>query len=100
MSEDERQITSIQGVCLETYINERFKACQETREKLFKGSDRALDLARDSMEKRLEGMNEFRDTLRDQASRFITRNELLGLVIGLSTVISIIISLIAMLVRR
>jgi len=29
-----------------------------------------------SMEKRLEGMNEFRDTLKDQASKFVTRDEM------------------------
>ncbi len=30
----------------------------------------------DGLERRLEGMNEFRDTLRDQASRFCTRDEM------------------------
>ena len=29
-----------------------------------------------SMEKRLESMNEFRDTLKDQAAKFITREEM------------------------
>ncbi len=38
--------------------------------------EKAIALAYQSMEKRLEGMNEFRDTLRDQASRFVTRVEL------------------------
>ena len=28
------------------------------------------------MQKRLDGMNEFRDTLKDQASRFVTRDEM------------------------
>lgn len=31
--------------------------------------------AKADLEKRLEGMNEFRDTLRDQAGKFITRSE-------------------------
>lgn len=35
----------------------------------------SIGVAYASMEKRLEGMNEFRDTLRDQASKFITREE-------------------------
>lgn len=35
----------------------------------------ATEQARVGMEKRLDGMNEFRDTLRDQASKFITRDE-------------------------
>lgn len=37
---------------------------------------KSVDIAYDSMEKRLEGMNEFRETLKDQASRFITRAEM------------------------
>jgi len=41
-----------------------------------KGIDREKAAALLAMEKRLEGMNEFRDQLRDQASRFITRDEM------------------------
>jgi len=37
--------------------------------------DKALNVASVTMDKRLDGMNEFRDTLRDQAARFITRDE-------------------------
>ena len=38
--------------------------------------EQATGIAAASMEKRLNGMNEFRDTLRDQASRFVTRQEM------------------------
>ena len=38
--------------------------------------EKATVVASSAMEKRLEGMNEFRDTLKDQASRFVTRDEL------------------------
>ena len=38
--------------------------------------EKASTLAAATLEKRLEGMNEFRDTLKDQASRFVTRDEL------------------------
>ena len=38
-------------------------------------SERAIEVASGIMEKRLESMNEFRDTLKDQASTFITRTE-------------------------
>lgn len=38
--------------------------------------DKATILALSALEKRLESMNEFRDQLKDQASRFITREEL------------------------
>lgn len=37
--------------------------------------EKATVLAAHSMEKRLEGMNEFREQLKDQASRFIVREE-------------------------
>lgn len=36
----------------------------------------AIDKAAAQMEDRLAGMNEFRDTLKDQAGRFVTRTEL------------------------
>jgi len=44
------------------------------QEKL-QASEESLKIAREAMERRLDGMNEFRDTLRDQASRFITYKE-------------------------
>lgn len=40
--------------------------------------ERATSVASEAMDKRLDGMNEFRDTLRDQASRFITEKEVIS----------------------
>ena len=60
----------------------------------FSSIEKAADLARAGIEKRLDSMNEFRETLKDQVSRFITRTELLAAVVGISTVISIITSVI------
>ena len=60
----------------------------------FSSIEKATDLARAGIEKRLDSMNEFRETLKDQVSRFITRTELLAAVVGISTVISIITSVI------
>ncbi len=59
----------------------------------FKGIEKATDIAKEGMEKRLDGMNEFRETLKDQASNFVTRTELLAAIVGISTVISIIVSI-------
>lgn len=39
-------------------------------------TDKAISKAETALEKRLFGMNEFRDALRDQASHFITRDML------------------------
>ena|SRR3990172_6160168 len=50
---------------LEVLIGARFDAAQS-----------AVDKAERSMNSRLEGMNEFRDTLKDQASKFITEERL------------------------
>ena len=37
--------------------------------------EQATRVASDSMEHRLDGMNEFRSTLKDQAAKFVTRDE-------------------------
>ncbi len=39
-------------------------------------SDKASTIARSSLDKRLEGMNEFRQTINDAASHYITRSEI------------------------
>lgn len=59
-----RLVTPAEAVTLREYVETKLAANQ-----------RALDLAHSAMERRLNGMNEFRDTLRDQASRFVTREE-------------------------
>lgn len=38
--------------------------------------EKATDLAAKALEKRLEGMNEFREALNNQASQFMTRREM------------------------
>lgn len=52
------------GVSLKCYFDTKLEAIKT-----------ATDLARDSMEKRLESMNEFRAQLNSQAGTFITRTE-------------------------
>lgn len=51
-------------VTLKEHFDERFRALEK-----------ATDTAKEGMEKRLEGMNEFRETLRDSAATFATRKE-------------------------
>lgn len=41
----------------------------------FADNERAIDKAAAAVDKRLDGMNEFRDQLRDQASTFLPRTE-------------------------
>ena len=50
---------------------------KEHVESLLRGMELRTEQARVSMEKRLDGMNEFRDTLKDQAARFVVRDDLI-----------------------
>jgi len=55
------------SISLKEFVSEKFRALEQMTE-----SSRLV------MEKRLEGMNEFRASLRDQNNTFITRNEVEG----------------------
>lgn len=55
--------------------NNNLVSLREYLEAKINSVEKAIDLAREAMEKRLEGMNEFRAQLKDQASVLITRNE-------------------------
>jgi len=56
---------SSDGVCIKDYVDLRFAEAQ-----------RGIDKAESTMSARLATMNEFRDQLKDQAGRFITREEM------------------------
>ena len=58
-------MTEKEVVSLKDYIDYRFTAVQS-----------ALDKSEEAIGKRLDGMNEFRATLKDQAGTFVTRDEL------------------------
>ena len=55
--------------------NGRLAFFERLYDEKFAARDRALSVALASMDRRLDGMNEFRDALRDQASRFLAREE-------------------------
>ncbi len=65
MNQSERKHYDGEIVTMREYIDLRFADFQ-----------RAIDKAETAMTARLAGMNEFRDQLRDQASKFVTRAEL------------------------
>ncbi len=54
----------------------RFEAMKEQVSEAFHSSQRAIDKADIATEKRFEGVNEFREALSDQATRFVTRETL------------------------
>jgi len=62
------------------YIDMRFKFMEAIINEKMDAQEKAVNRAKEGMEKRLDGMNEFRDALKDQASRFVTRTELLAAV--------------------
>lgn len=55
---------------------QRFDAQAQAIKDAFQASKEAISKADNATEKRFEGVNEFRQTLSDQASRFVTRAEL------------------------
>lgn len=79
-------------------------------EEILIASDKAVELSKETMklavaamDKRLEGMNEFRSTLKDQTSTFITRvefdktvafqNKIMGAIILFSLLLPLLINL-------
>ena len=58
-------------------------------EQMFKMMEKAIDLARESMDKRLDGMNEFRESLKDQSSKYVTRWEVFAFATLIASMIGI-----------
>jgi hypothetical protein len=52
-------------ISLKEYVDEKFKDIEK-----------ATEVAVNTLDKRLNSMNEFRDTLKDQASKFVIREEM------------------------
>jgi hypothetical protein len=63
-------------VSLKDYFDGKLEDFEEKTELQFKMSQLAVDKALIQNDIRLAGMNEFRDSLRDQAATFVTRQEL------------------------
>lgn len=60
---------------LQTQLEMHVAAIQQQLDRRIVDANHATDLARQQMDKRLEGMNEFRQQLSEQANKFITREE-------------------------
>jgi len=63
------------GVSLRDFLCNKISNLEQKMELTFKLNQSAIDKAESSMNARLESMNEFRDTLRDQNKTFITKSE-------------------------
>ena len=62
-------------ITLKEYVDTHIKAVFNHADLKYESLDKANKLAADLLDKRLESMNEFRNSLRDQANKFITRDE-------------------------
>lgn len=62
------------GVTWREYLDSRFKAVEETQTLRATFQERAVTVALTNLERRLDGMNEFRAQLKDQAGTFLTRD--------------------------
>ena len=71
----EEQTKQILDACLKT-IDTRIDGLEKQTALMIEAVEDATRLAAGILERRLEGMNEFRDQLKDQASQFVTRDEL------------------------
>jgi hypothetical protein len=70
-------------VPLEKYVDQRFDALGSQHDRDVAAVKEQAELSRVALEHRLDGMNEFREQLRDQAARLVTRELLDGVVNGL-----------------
>ncbi len=67
----------------EKFVMLNLSAQKESVAAAMAASEKAINKADSAIEKRLESVNEFRSQLKDQASTFITRNEVEQIVRGL-----------------
>ena len=77
---------------LRTDIDHRFEDAELLRVESARLTKTALDAAHTSMEKRLDGMNEFRDQLKDQAAKFVTREEMISTLKSIQANVEILLS--------
>lgn len=70
-------------VPLEKYVDQRFAAAETQHDRDIAAVKEQAEQSRIALGHRLDGMNEFREQLRDQAARLVTRELLDGVVNGL-----------------
>jgi len=63
-------------ISLKEYFDTRFLQLREYMDIRFQSIEKSTCLAQDNLNRRIDGMNEFRNAMKDQAAKFITREEL------------------------
>lgn len=69
---DQQQFTLKDGQALEKFLLTRIEALEKMARITSDAMEKSTELARHGLEKRLDGMNEIREQLRDQADTFVT----------------------------
>lgn len=71
----EDKMTNKDSVSLREYFDNRFNELKNYMDLKFTSLDKSTCLAQDNLNNRLENMNEFRESLKDQTKSYITRTE-------------------------
>jgi hypothetical protein len=70
------QYVESQDVKLREYLEVLIGNLEKRMDERYEAQERAITVAREAAEKRLDKMNEFRETLRDQSKTFVTKSDL------------------------
>ena len=76
MTPPKKDFSYSDGITLREHLETIINSQKEYFESRLAAMDKAVNVSRVTMETRLEGMNEFRNSLKDQSGTFITRTEL------------------------
>lgn len=82
----DKNLHSAEGISLKEYVNDkidnleksidtRFESVIQSTKSALNAADKATTKAEDASDKRFESVNEFRQTLSDQATKFVVRGE-------------------------
>jgi hypothetical protein len=78
-----QHVTEITNLIL-ARIDERFVSLERATDLALSNARAERDLAAEQLGVRLESMNEFREAMKDQAAKFVTRKEAWGYLFGLA----------------
>lgn len=71
-----------QGVTVKEYVDKQVEMLLKVSDIRYDNIENNVRLANASMDKRLDGMNEFRQSLKDSNATFITKSELVAWVVA------------------
>lgn len=82
------------------YLSLAIKNVETTAAAALASSEKAIMKAETAADKRFDSVNEFRATLTDQASRFVTRDGMWGYLVGAVGIIAAIVTLTVYFVKK